>query len=134
MDVVNEGLLMYLSREEKRKVAENVRTLLQERPGVWITPDVGTRDFMERILKADPSLRAILEQLTGITERNIETNTFADHTDMANFFAEVGFDLELCPHTSTLHDLSSPDALGITVDAAQKMLAGRNTAVLTPRP
>ena len=43
--VVNEGLLMYLTRNEKTIVAENIHTFLARRGGIWITPDVATKTY-----------------------------------------------------------------------------------------
>lgn len=131
--VVNEGLLMYLNRSEKSIVAANILELLKRSGGAWITPDVSTKKFMERIFQANENLRKIASHISGVTERNIESNTFADDDDIQQFFNGAGFTIEEYQHSDTIEDLSSIQSLGIDRDTVLKILQGRKTLILTPQ-
>ena len=102
--VVNEGLLPYLSREEKARVASNIHRLLKKHGGVWITSDVIERATLEAMLKMDPVIAQVMQAISGFTGRNLEANSFASLADAEQFFAETGFKVirwsqrELIPH------------------------------------
>src|SRR5258706_6395658 len=44
--IINEGLLRYLSHDEKKQLALAIKSQLQKFGGQWITPDIG---FKERV-------------------------------------------------------------------------------------
>jgi O-methyltransferase involved in polyketide biosynthesis len=131
--VVNEGLLMYLNRQEKGAAASNILELLKQNGGLWITPDVSTKKFMERIFQANENLRKIASHISGITERNIENNTFADDDDTRQFFDDAGFVIEEFQHSYIIDELSSVKSLGIERGIVLKILQGRKTIILTPK-
>ncbi|HLC53996.1 MAG TPA: class I SAM-dependent methyltransferase [Candidatus Nanoarchaeia archaeon] len=131
--IVTEGLLNYLNREEKGIVARNILELTKRNSGVWITPDVTTKQTMERILEANGNLRKVASHIYGITERNMENNAFADEYDMQQFFNESGFAIEEYQHSNTIESLSSIKLLGINRENALRMLQGRKTLILTPQ-
>jgi O-methyltransferase involved in polyketide biosynthesis len=83
--VVHEGLLMYLSAEEKALLASNVREALRARGGWWITADVYVRTSVR--VPRDEKTQRFLEQ------HNVEENKFASFADAAAFFAAEGFTL-----------------------------------------
>ena len=88
---------------------------------------------MERIFQANKNLRKISSHISGITERNIESNTFADDDDIQQFFNGAGFAIEEYQHSNTVEDLSSMKSLGIDREAVLKILQGRKTLILTPQ-
>ena len=45
--VINEGLLRYLTFEEKKVVAQNIYTFLKKHGGIWITCDVTPKKFIQ---------------------------------------------------------------------------------------
>lgn len=53
--VINEGLLRYLTFDEKRIVAENVYSFLKKYGGIWITCDVTPKKFIQAQDKALPN-------------------------------------------------------------------------------
>lgn len=131
--VVNEGLLMYLNREEKSIVAANILELLKKSGGVWITPDVSTKKFMERIFQLEENLREIVLKISGATECDIENNVFADEDDIRQFFNGAGFTIEEYRHSDTIESLSSMKSLDINREAVLKILQGRKTLILSPQ-
>ena len=52
--VINEGLLRYLTFDEKKQVAQNIYDLLSKYDGIWITCDVTPNKFMNSQDKALP--------------------------------------------------------------------------------
>jgi O-methyltransferase involved in polyketide biosynthesis len=87
--VVHEGLLPYFSHEEKRLVAENIRILLQKHGGVWIMPDITSREQLQVL--SDPAMLKVREIISGLTERDITQNAFATFREGENFFEDLGF-------------------------------------------
>ncbi|MBF0206576.1 MAG: hypothetical protein HQK53_06775, partial [Oligoflexia bacterium] len=70
LGIVHEGLLMYLSMQEKEIMAHNCHKLLKKFGGVWITSDLRTREELERRNQL-PSKRDAIKKLTG---RDMEQN------------------------------------------------------------
>jgi hypothetical protein len=104
--VLNEGLLRYLSHDEKATVGRNIRTLLLEFGGVWITPDVAAKDMVNignnmEINKQDSRTSTI----TGI---DIDKNKFENETEARQFFEDLGFTIERRPFSEVFHQLVSP--------------------------
>ena len=87
--IVNEGLLMYLGDEEKRRLAANVRDGLAKRGGVWITADIYLRmpGGAPRIGQ-DDRLRDFL------AAHNVEENKFESFAAAEQFFVGAGFAIE----------------------------------------
>ena len=48
MALIHEGLFTYFPHEKKREIMKNFRTLLSKNGGVWVTPDIITREQMDR--------------------------------------------------------------------------------------
>jgi O-methyltransferase involved in polyketide biosynthesis len=86
--ILNEGLLMYLTLEQKASVAKNIHNLLTRFGGAWITPD--TCVPMKRRHMAKKSQRQI-QDMTGV---DISSNYFKDETAALNFFRSFGFSIE----------------------------------------
>lgn len=134
MAVEHEGLLNYLTREEKMVAAKNIHQLLSQKNGIWITPDISTRQEMEKILSLNENLRNILSIISGITERNMETNAFKDEEDIQTFFRETGFEAEVRPQLDFINidDLSSIHNLNLDKEQVAKLLATRKVFILHP--
>ena len=84
--IANEGLLPYLDQEEKTRLAENVRSALRDRGGVWLTADV----YVRHQKGAAPTVgygrsRKFLEQ------HRVEENKFSDWEAAEKFFTMNGF-------------------------------------------
>lgn len=85
--IVNEGLLMYLDNEEKKKLCGNIRRVLQERGGYWITADIYFKMNMPPIEIKD-DLQKLLD------EHDIENNKFENEEEARAFFREQGFEID----------------------------------------
>lgn len=88
--VLNEGLLRYLTFEEKKIVAENVFCILKKHGGVWITCDVTPKKFVESQNKALPKFN---QNLNKITSRNNLNDRFDDIDHVKSFFGNIGFEV-----------------------------------------
>lgn len=90
--VTTEGLLRYLTFEEKRLLSANVLELLTRFGGFWVTTDIHLRRFMlghRRVARR-----------AGETERlgrDLEPNYFDDLAHAQSFFEECGFAVESRP-------------------------------------
>jgi len=84
--IVNEGLLMYLDLEEKKKLCSIIKRILEKRGGYWITADIYTR-IQENMtsLQINDKLQRFFE------EHKIEENKFQSFEEAETFFKEQGF-------------------------------------------
>ncbi len=106
--VLNEGLLPYLDREEKKLVAENIHRLLTKRGGVWVTPDISSNDRVKELIQLNPKIGRVMQVIAGFTGRNLQSNSFGSMEEAEEFFRHVGFKVtkylsrELVPELSAL--------------------------------
>jgi hypothetical protein len=109
--IVNEGLLMYLSAEERATVATNVRTVLNKfRRGIWITPDFSTRALTDNV---PDSVKRFRNAVFGATDRQIYDSAFDNEEAIEHFFASVGFTSECSNQLDVVPALSSLERLEI---------------------
>lgn len=89
LNIINEGLLMYLNAEEKKRLCRTIHDILHEYGGYWITADV--------YVKRSSEMRAELPQSKGervfFEQHNIEENKFDNYETAEAFFKEQGFEL-----------------------------------------
>lgn len=86
--IINEGLLRYLTFDEKRVVATNVYNYLKRYNGVWITCDITPKKFIQ---KQDEIMPDFNNNLNTITSRNDLKDRFRDIEHIESFFGEIGF-------------------------------------------
>jgi O-methyltransferase involved in polyketide biosynthesis len=85
--VVNEGLLQYLSASELESVARNIRDLLAEFGGVWITPDFSLKEDARDVSDQQRRFRAIV---AAATDRRLYNNAFEDNEQLLAFLTVWG--------------------------------------------
>lgn len=88
--VINEGLLRYLTFDEKRIVAENVYSFLKKYGGIWITCDVTPKKFIQTQEKALPNFN---KNLNNVTSRNNLNDRFENIEHIKEFFGDIGFEV-----------------------------------------
>lgn len=92
--VINEGLIGYLSYDEKKQFALNIRALLERfSGGYWATSDVVSRP---------PSTNDIAERDKLISRQLFSPDSFADEGEFTDFFTSLGFSVNM--HTVPLED------------------------------
>lgn len=84
--IVNEGLLLYLSTEEKEKLCRIIHKVLKEKGGYWITADIYKKIGQLNLdTNFDEKTRKFFE------EHNVEENRFESMEAAEAFFKKNGF-------------------------------------------
>lgn len=82
--IVNEGLLVYLSAEEKTQLLAIIHKILSERGGYWITGDI----YIKRDIPTDTAN----DQFSAFLKaHNVEGNKFESFEQAEDFFRQRGF-------------------------------------------
>jgi O-methyltransferase involved in polyketide biosynthesis len=89
--VTTEGLLRYLTFDEKALVARNVHEILQRYGGWWMTPDVHLRSLTQR---QTTDYRKQEHETLG---RSLDANYFEDLDHAQSFFEGLGFAVDSRP-------------------------------------
>ena len=120
LNVVNEGLLRYLSVEERTKLAKHVHALLERFGGAWITPDISIQtDSFEQLNDRMKEQNARVERLTGL---DFSKNRFASEDAARSFFEDLGFEVEQHSFMEVSQELISPQKLNLSFGEVQKMI------------
>ncbi len=118
--VINEGLLRYLSFDEKKLVAQNIYEILSKYGGIWITSDVTPKKFIQ---SQNESLKNLNKDLSNITSRNNLNDRFEDEKHIRTFFGNIGFELvEIHKFSEIKDELYSINELGIVNDKIEQTL------------
>jgi len=85
--IVNEGLLIYLTREEKERLCQIIYDVLKERGGYWITGDIYLKVAGFRLVDSnlDEKTKKFFE------EHNVEANRFESFEEAEALFKRMGF-------------------------------------------
>lgn len=129
--VISEGVLLYLNREETEEAARNIRGLLADHGGVWIT-DVVTREDLRKFAQADPKTRRVIELVSGMTERSLESNPFRDEQEARDFFGAQGYSVETFSQAELVDQLTTIDHLGLNKERVRQQLASRKIWAMEP--
>jgi O-methyltransferase involved in polyketide biosynthesis len=109
--VVNEGLMRYLTFDQKATYAKNVRALLTKFGGVWITPDISLRQALVQEDNAAIGHTKSLKDTTGI---DVNNNVFEDEPEAIKFFEDLGFKVESHSFLEVGDILTSQARLGMS--------------------
>lgn len=82
VNILNEGLLVYLNTAEKMRLCEIIRAILKKRGGYWVTADVYIKKNMG--LKTNDMFSKFLQS------HNVEENKFESFEQAEQFFNECG--------------------------------------------
>ena len=96
--VTTEGLLRYLTFEEKALVAANVHEILRRYGGWWVTPDIHLRSLAQR---QTPAQREAELKTLG---RDLNANYFEDLDHARQFFERCGFSVDSRPLLEGVQD------------------------------
>lgn len=118
--VINEGLLRYLTFDEKKQVAQNIHDLISKCNGFWITCDVTPKKFMQ---SQNKSLLDFNKNLNTITSRNNLNDRFEDINHIKTFFGDIGLELlEVHKFSEVKNELYSVNTLNIIDDKINQTL------------
>ena len=126
--IINEGLLRYLTFEEKKIVATNIYNILKKYNGVWITCDVTPKKFIQKQDKCFPNFNT---NLNTITSRNNLKDRFNDIDHIKSFFGDIGFkNKEIHKFIEMKDELKSFDILNIDKNKYDELLENAIVAIL----
>jgi len=106
--VVNEGLLQYLSATEMATVARNIRDLLMEFDGVWITPDFSLKQDVKDVSEQQRRFRRVV---AAATERILYNNAFDSDEQLLAFFDGLGLQARVLNAVDVAPNVVSLDVL-----------------------
>ena len=110
--VTTEGLLRYLTFEEKAMVARNVHAILERYGGWWITPDVHLRRLTRQ------QTEEYRKQERETLGRSLDANYFEDLDHALRFFEGLGFAVEsqalFEPHQAQMRVPGSDEAVDLS--------------------
>jgi O-methyltransferase involved in polyketide biosynthesis len=118
--VVNEGLLRYLSFDDKAKYADNVKAILRKFGGVWITSDISLPKVIYKEQDVMGERRKRISEITGV---NVSDNLFKDEDDAKRFFEDLGFKVESHSFLEEIDELTSPTKLDMQRDYVEAINA-----------
>ncbi|WP_276131641.1 class I SAM-dependent methyltransferase [Polluticoccus soli] len=89
VNIVNEGLLMYLNMEEKVRLCQTIHNVLKQRGGCWITADI----YVKRSTEMRAELPQSKSEAAFMEQHNVEENKFDGYEAAAEFFNAQGFEV-----------------------------------------
>ena len=118
--IINEGLLRYLTFDEKRIVAENIYDLLSKYNGIWITSDVTPKKFIQ---SQNQALQNFNKNVSSITSRNNLNDRFEDIEHVKEFYGNIGFEVvEVHTFNEVIDELYSIHKLNIIDEKIRQTL------------
>ncbi len=90
--VVNEGLFPYLTPDEMRTVMGNIRELLAEFKGSWITTDFSIKDEVNQVSEQQQKFRRIV---AAATEHEMYNNAFDSLEQLITYLNDMGLSAEI---------------------------------------
>lgn len=89
VSIVNEGLLVYLDTEEKKRLCKTIYNTLRQRGGCWITADIYVRLPEDVQAKVPQNIK----ESAFMQQHKIEENKFDSYQAAETFFKEQGLEL-----------------------------------------
>jgi O-methyltransferase involved in polyketide biosynthesis len=129
--IITEGLLPYFTHPEKAILARNIHELLTIYGGIWITPDLSTRQSWGNVAHSDEHIRQRLRVISHSTDRSLASNAFADENDLNQFFAGAGFTIQEYSQAELFEALTSITRLDLDREETRLILRGLKTLILT---
>jgi len=115
--VIHEGLFQYLSLEEKKIAAENIRSILKRFGGVWMTPDLNTKQDLDTQWTSSSTAKQMTDSIKNATQRDFRESAFEDAAHIQDFFGKLGFEVQDFPQMDNSFELSSAKNLNISKEA-----------------
>jgi O-methyltransferase involved in polyketide biosynthesis len=125
--VICEGLLRYISFEDKTTMGREIHALLKREGGVWITPDIEFKD----VIATTPGLNERYEWMAREMGMDVRPNIFDHEQHAVQFFRQLGFNVTKCLLSEVREQLVSPQRLGLSREDVERDLGRRCAFVLT---
>jgi O-methyltransferase involved in polyketide biosynthesis len=127
--VVNEGLFPYLSPAEMEEVSRNIRDLLLEFGGCWITPDFSIRGEVTHVSDQQREFRRIV---AAATDRSMYNNAFDSLDQLEAFLGRMGFEAVVSNPLDDVPEPVSMRVLGLPSSLLASLRSSARLWVLTP--
>ena len=128
--IAQEGLFIYMPRQDQKEVAQNVLGILKDRGGVWIT-DVSLKSELR--LHLYPKRDAMVGTLQKEINVSLHDNAFADDAAVKSFFESEGFSIEDKINLFEMKDsLVSPARTSADLELSKSRLETRYIYLLRP--
>ena len=127
--VVNEGLLPYLTAGEIELVARNIRAILAQCGGIWITPDFSLKENYSQVPAQRIRVRDAIAELTG---RQLHRNIFDNEKHLDSFLDKMGLHAEALHQTDLVSSVVSIGALHLPGNFLDKVKQQLNLWVISP--
>jgi O-methyltransferase involved in polyketide biosynthesis len=128
--IANEGLLRYLTFEQKNSMAANILASLKKYGGYWITPDVKIPD---QTPNDDPNAKNYLDRVSARIGMDVNANLFESIPAAKKFFEDCGFDVEEHSFREVVPEIVSPKRLNLSSDEIEKLVGWRVAFVMKPK-
>lgn len=126
--IINEGLLRYLTFEEKKAVATIIYNYLKKYGGAWITCDVTPKKFIQKTDEKNPTLN---NNLDNVTSRNSLNDRFENEGHIRNFLRKIGFkNIEIHKFIEVKDDLKSFEILNMDKNECDELLDSAIVAII----
>ncbi|QKJ29719.1 hypothetical protein HQ865_08095 [Mucilaginibacter mali] len=117
VNIINEGLLVYLNSDEKKRLCQIIHRILTERGGYWINADIYIKKDIP-VDNANDHFSAFLQA------HNVEENKFDSFDQAEVFFKDCGFKVHkiadrLWNEMSSLKYVGLADVTGLIKQAAK---------------
>ena len=133
--IVEEGLLMYLSRDQQKAMLENIRDILKKNGGVFVTSDFVAGDIfmsINRTIYGDEDALVVAKETQKVYEDLSKVffndTVFKTKEEAVKFIEEVGLKVEMrpiftgTPNIISIRDLNNRDIENINALMQQKLL------------
>lgn len=117
--ILNEGLMRYLSMDQKAQYAKNIKAILERFGGVWITCDITLKLGVANEKRIVDNLEMIKERSGIDIEKN---NTFDDVSHAVDFFENLGFSVEKHSLLEILDDLVCPPKVDLSEEETKEII------------
>jgi len=129
--VIHEGLFQYLSLPEKELAATHISLLLQRFGGVWMTPDLNTKEDIDQRWNPNDFMRKMNQWFIDITQRDFREAAFENDAHIHEFADKLGFKVEVVPQLDQSYDLSSMKILNISPETVKQYADSLKIWILT---
>jgi O-methyltransferase involved in polyketide biosynthesis len=127
--IVNEGLLRYMTKKEKAKVAKNIHKILTKFNGVWITSDISIKKIFRQENKI---MNKYIEKVSKLTGKDLNTNRFETEKEAIKFFENLGFSIKKHSTMEIHNDLTSSKKLKLSEKQTKDTIEGLSVLVMKP--
>jgi len=127
--VVNEGLLPYLTMNEMETVTGNIKGILEQFGGIWITPDFSFKENYTEVSAQRIQVRDAIAELTG---RRLHSSIFENEEDLSSFLRKMGLQAEVFHQTDLVSSVVSLGGLQLPDSFLQKVKPKLKLWVITP--